>query len=120
MKRYIFHSDIESLQQPIQMQQAYSTGGAVLAFAQSRADPGAIGGAASGELLVVLAEAKECSIARMDSTSTLKSNSLASPQQPSPFTTYEKRQRWNRNHEQVCQLLQCSLTQVVKNVLYFR
>lgn len=122
---YSFHSDIESLQQTYaRMHQAYSNilQRCGLAFRSVQADPGAIGGAGSEEFMV-LAEAGEDEVLYSEdgqyAANVEKAISLASPPQPSPFTTYERRATpGTETIEQVCQLLQCSPTQVVKNVLY--
>jgi len=122
---YSFHSDSESLQQTYtRMHQAYSNilRRCGLAFRSVQADPGAIGGAGSEEFMV-LAEAGEDEVLFSEdgqyAANVEKAVSLAPPPQPSPFTTYEKRATPGAETiEQVCQLLQCSPTQVAKNVLY--
>jgi len=122
---YSFHSDTESLQQTYaQMHQAYSNilRRCGLAFRSVQADPGAIGGAGSEEFMV-LAEAGEDEVLYSEdgryAANVEKAVSLAPPPQPSPFTTFEKRATpGTETIEQVCQLLQCSPTHVVKNVLY--
>lgn len=122
---YSFHADAESLQQTYaQMSQAYGNmlRRCGLAFRAVEADSGAIGGSGSQEFMV-LAEAGEDEVLYTEdgqyAANVEKAVSLPPPAVPSPFTTYEKRQTpGTENIQQLCEFLECSPTQVVKNVLY--
>lgn len=122
---YSFHPDLASLQQTYAaMHQAYSNilRRCGLAFRAVEADSGAIGGSGSQEFMV-LAEAGEDEVLYSEdghyAANVEKAVSLPPPSEPSPFTTCKKQATpGTETIQQVCQLLQCSPTQVVKNVLY--
>ncbi len=93
-----------------------------LAFRAVDADSGAIGGSGSQEFMV-LAEAGEDEILYTDdgkyAANVEKAVSLPSDIEPSPFSTYEKRETpGTETIATLCQFLKCSATNVVKNVLY--
>ncbi len=122
---YSFNADEESLKQTYQdMYQAYSNmlSRCGLAFRAVQADSGAIGGAESQEFMV-LADAGEDEVLYTDdgkyAANVEKAVSLPADAEPSPFTTYEKRETpGTETIEKLCQFLKCFPTQVVKNVLY--
>ena len=122
---YSFHADEASLKATYQaMDRAYRNmlRRSGLAFRAVEADSGAIGGSGSQEFMV-LAEAGEDEVLYTDdgqyAANVEKAVSLAAEAEPSPFTGYEKRETPNTETiETLCQFLQCSPTQVVKNVLY--
>jgi prolyl-tRNA synthetase len=122
---YSFHVDEESLKKTYQdMDRAYSNmlRRAGLAFRAVDADPGAIGGSGSQEFMV-LAEAGEDEVLYTKdgqyAANVEKAVSMPSEAEPSPFTTYEKRETpGTETINKVCQFLKCSPTQLVKNVLY--
>ncbi len=122
---YSFHADAESLKLTYdQMYQTYSnilrrTG---LEFRAVDADSGAIGGAGSTEFMV-LAEAGEDEVLYTEdgryAANVEKAVSLPPESVESPFTTYEKRETPNTaTIAAMVDFLQCSPTQVVKDVLY--
>ncbi len=122
---YSFNADEESLKQTYQdMHQAYSNmlRRCGLSFRAVQADSGAIGGSASQEFMV-LAEAGEDQVLYTEdgeyAANVEKAVSLPTDAEPSPFTTYEKRETpGTETIAKLCQFLKCSPTQVVKNVLY--
>jgi len=122
---YSFNANEESLKQTYQdMHQAYSNmlSRSGLAFRAVQADSGAIGGGVSQEFMV-LAEAGEDEVLYTEdgqyAANVEKAVSLSSDAEPSPFTTYEKRETpGTETIEKVCKFLKCSPTGVVKNVLY--
>lgn len=122
---YSFHADTESLKKTYEdMHQAYSNilSRCGLAFRAVQADSGAIGGSGSQEFMV-LAEAGEDEVLYTEdgeyAANVEKAGSLPSDAEPSPFTTYEKRETpGTETIEKVCKLLDCSPTTLVKNVLY--
>ncbi|GAB4188784.1 MAG: proline--tRNA ligase [Coleofasciculaceae cyanobacterium] len=122
---YSFHTDEESLKKTYQdMYQAYSNmmRRAGLKFRPVEADSGAIGGSGSTEFMI-LAEAGEDEVLYTEdgqySANVEKAVSLPPDAEPSPFTTYEKRDTPNTpTIDSLCQFLKCSPTQIVKNVLY--
>jgi len=122
---YSFHTDEESLKQTYQdMYQAYSNmmRRAGLKFRPVEADSGAIGGSGSTEFMI-LAEAGEDEVLYTEdghySANVEKAVSLPPDAEPSPFTTYEKRETPNTpTIDSLCEFLKCSPTQIVKNVLY--
>lgn len=122
---YSFHTDEESLQKTYQdMYHAYSNmlRRAGLSFRAVEADSGAIGGSGSQEFMV-LAEAGEDEVLYTEdgqyAANVEKAVSLPPPPEPSPFTTYEKRETpGTQTIEQLGEFLKCSPTGVVKNVLY--
>jgi len=122
---YSFHVDEVSLKETYQdMYQAYSNmlRRSGLAFRAVEADSGAIGGSGSTEFMVLAAAGEDEVLYTSDgkyAANVEKAVSLAIDGEISPFTSYEKRETpGTQTIEQVCQLLQCSPTQVVKNVLY--
>lgn len=122
---YSFHVDEESLKKTYQdMHNAYSNmlRRCGLAFRAVQADSGAIGGSGSQEFMV-LAEAGEDEVLYTEdgqyAANVEKAVSLPASAEPSPFTSYEKRETpGTETIEKLCQFLKCSPTQVVKNVLY--
>ncbi|MBD1806125.1 proline--tRNA ligase [Microcoleus sp. FACHB-SPT15] len=122
---YSFDVDPEGLEQSYQkMNQAYHNmfRRSGLAFRAVEADSGAIGGSRSQEFMI-LADAGEDEVLYTEdgkySANTEKAVSLPPDAEPSPFTTYEKRETPNTpTIETVCQFLKCSPTNVLKNVLY--
>jgi prolyl-tRNA synthetase len=122
---YSFHADTESLQQTYQdMHQAYSNilRRCGLSFRAVEADSGAIGGSGSQEFMV-LAEAGEDEVLYTEdgkyAANVERAISLPSEAELSPFTVCEKQKTpGTETIEKLCQFLQCSPTQVVKNVLY--
>ena len=122
---YSFHVDEASLKETYQdMYQAYSNmlRRSGLAFRAVEADSGAIGGSGSTEFMV-LADAGEDEVLYTEdgkyAANVEKAVSLPVDAEPSPFTSYEKRETpGTETIEKVCNFLKCSPTQVVKNVLY--
>ncbi len=122
---YSFHADEASLKETYQdMYTAYSNilRRSGLAFRAVEADSGAIGGSGSTEFMI-LAEAGEDEVLYTEdgkyAANVEKAVSLPIDSEPSRFTTYEKRDTpGTETIEKVCQLLNCSPTQLVKNVLY--
>jgi prolyl-tRNA synthetase len=122
---YSFHADEESLKKTYNdMYTAYSNmlRRAGLAFRPVEADSGAIGGSGSTEFMV-LAEAGEDEVLYTDdgnyAANVEKAISLPADAVTSTFTSYEKRETPGTDTiEKLCKILQCSPTQVVKNVLY--
>ena len=93
-----------------------------LAFRAVEADSGAIGGSGSTEFMV-LAEAGEDEVLYTEdgqyAANVEKAVSLAPEAVPSPFTAYEKRDTPNTpTIDSLAKFLDCSPTQIVKNVLY--
>ena len=122
---YSFHADTASLKQTYdEMYQAYSnilsrTG---LAFRAVDADSGAIGGSGSTEFMV-LAEAGEDEVLYTEdgqyAANVEKAVSLPADAEPSPFDAYEKRETPDTaTIAAMVKFLDCSPTQVVKDVLY--
>lgn len=122
---YSFHTDEESLKKTYQdMYQAYSNmmRRSGLKFRAVEADSGAIGGSGSTEFMI-LAEAGEDEVLYTEdgqySANVEKAVSLPPDAEPSPFTTYEKRETPNTpTIDSLSEFLKCSPTQIVKNVLY--
>ncbi|MDZ7994662.1 MAG: proline--tRNA ligase [Nostoc sp. EfeVER01] len=122
---YSFHTDEASLKETYQdMYKAYSNilRRSGLAFRAVEADSGAIGGSGSTEFMI-LAEAGEDEVLYTEdgkyAANVEKAVSLPIDAETSRFTTYEKRDTpGTETIEKVCQLLNCSPTQLVKNVLY--
>ncbi|MEH1851935.1 MAG: proline--tRNA ligase [Nostoc sp.] len=122
---YSFHTDEASLKETYQdMYKAYSNilRRSGLAFRAVEADSGAIGGSGSTEFMV-LAEAGEDEVLYTEdgkyAANVEKAVSLPIDAETSRFTTYEKRDTpGTETIEKVCQLLNSSPTQLVKNVLY--
>ncbi|MBD2771940.1 proline--tRNA ligase [Iningainema sp. BLCCT55] len=122
---YSFHVDEESLKKTYQdMDRAYSNmlRRCGLAFRGVQADSGAIGGSGSQEFMV-LAEAGEDEVLYTEdgqyAANVEKAVSLPNDAEPSPFTSFEKRETPQTDTiEKLCAFLKCSSTQVVKNVLY--
>ncbi|MEH1949170.1 MAG: proline--tRNA ligase [Nostoc sp.] len=122
---YSFHTDEASLKETYQdMYKAYSNilRRSGLAFRAVEADSGAIGGSGSTEFMI-LAEAGEDEVLYTEdgkyAANVEKAVSLPIDATTSRFTTYEKRDTpGTETIEKVCQLLNSSPTQLVKNVLY--
>ncbi|MEH1941936.1 MAG: proline--tRNA ligase [Nostoc sp.] len=122
---YSFHADEASLKETYQdMYKAYSNilRRSGLAFRAVDADSGAIGGSGSTEFMI-LAEAGEDEVLYTEdgkyAANVEKAVSLPIDAEISRFTTYEKRDTpGTETIEKVCQLLNSSPTQLVKNVLY--
>ncbi|MEH2261168.1 proline--tRNA ligase [Nostoc sp.] len=122
---YSFHTDEASLKETYQdMYKAYSNilRRSGLAFRAVEADSGAIGGSGSTEFMI-LAEAGEDEVLYTEdgkyAANVEKAVSLPINAETSRFTTYEKRDTpGTETIEKVCQLLNSSPTQLVKNVLY--
>ncbi|MEQ9367766.1 MAG: proline--tRNA ligase [Coleofasciculus chthonoplastes F3-SA18-01] len=122
---YSFHADEESLKKTYQdMDQAYRNmiSRCGLAFRAVEADPGAIGGSGSQEFMI-LADIGEDEILYTEdgnySANVEKASSLPADPEPSPFETYEKRETPNTpTIDSLCKFLNCSPTNVLKNVLY--
>ncbi|MBG1258687.1 proline--tRNA ligase [Nostoc commune] len=122
---YSFHADEASLKETYQdMYKAYSNilRRSGLAFRAVEADSGAIGGSGSTEFMI-LAEAGEDEVLYTEdgkyAANVEKAVSLPIDAEISRFTTYEKRDTpGTETIEKLCQLLNCSSTQLVKNVLY--
>jgi prolyl-tRNA synthetase len=122
---YSFHADEESLKKTYQdMYQAYSKiiSRCGLAFRAVDADSGAIGGSGSNEFMI-LAEAGEDEVLYTEdgqyAANVEKAVSLPTDAELSPFTSYEKRETpGTETIEKLCKFLNCSPTQLVKNVLY--
>ncbi len=122
---YSFHADEASLKETYQaMDRAYRNmlRRSGLAFRAVEADSGAIGGSGSQEFMV-LADAGEDEVLYTEdgqyAANVEKAVSLPAEAEPSPFNDYETRETpGTETIETLCQFLQCSPTQVVKNVLY--
>lgn len=122
---YSFHADEESLKETYRaMDQAYRNmlRRCGLAFRAVEADSGAIGGSGSQEFMV-LADAGEDEVLYTEDSeyaaNVEKAVSLPLDAIASPFTSYEKRETPNCNTiESLAKFLQCSPTNIVKNVLY--
>ncbi|QQE64783.1 proline--tRNA ligase [Leptolyngbya sp. BL0902] len=122
---YSFHADEDSLKQTYnEMYAAYSTilRRCGLKFRAVDADSGAIGGSGSTEFMV-LADAGEDEVLYTEdgqyAANVEKAVSLPVEAEPSRFTTFEKLDTPNTpTIESLAAFLQCSPTQIVKNVLY--
>lgn len=122
---YSFHATTDSLKETYQaMDQAYRNmlQRCGLAFRAVEADSGAIGGSGSQEFMV-LAEAGEDEILYTDdgkyAANVEKAVSLPPAAQPSAFQSYEKRATpKTETIDKLCEVLDCSATQIVKNILY--
>ncbi|MBP0002063.1 MAG: proline--tRNA ligase [Cyanobacteria bacterium SID2] len=122
---YSFHTDEESLKQTYaDMDTAYRNiiRRCGLAFQAVEADSGAIGGSGSQEFMV-LADAGEDEVLYTEDGSYAanveKATSLPPDAEPSPFESYEKRETPDTaTIASLCDYLDCSPTQIVKNVLY--
>ncbi len=122
---YSFHVDEASLKQTYQdMDRAYRNifSRCGLKFRAVEADSGAIGGSGSQEFMV-LADAGEDEILYTEdgkyAANVEKAISLPVEAVPSPFSSYEQRPTPGTDTiAKLCESLQCSATQVVKNVLY--
>ena len=122
---YSFHTDEESLKKTYQdMDVAYRNilTRCGLEFRPVEADSGAIGGSGSQEFMV-LAEAGEDEILYTEdgkyAANVEKAVSLPTDAVASPFTSYEKVATPDTaTIAKLCDTLNCSLTVVVKNVLY--
>ena len=122
---YSFHTDEESLKATYQdMYQAYSNmlRRCGLEFRAVEADSGAIGGSGSTEFMV-LAEAGEDEVLYTDdgkyAANVEKAVSSPPDAETSNFTNYQKVETpKTETIEKLCKILECSPTQIVKNVLY--
>jgi len=122
---YSFHASEESLKKTYQdMDRAYRNmiRRCGLDFTAVEADSGAIGGTGSQEFMV-LAEAGEDEVLYTAdgkyAANVEKAVSLPADGENSPFTQYEKRETPGTDTiETLSKFLQCSPTQIVKNVLY--
>lgn len=122
---YSFHADAVSLKETYQdMYQAYGNmlRRCGLEFRAVEADSGAIGGSGSTEFMV-LAEAGEDEVLYTDdgkyAANVEKAVSLPPDAEVSKFTTYEKVETpKTETIDKLCKILECSATQIVKNVLY--
>ncbi len=122
---YSFNEDEASLQKSYDaMDQAYRNiiSRCGLAYRAVEADSGAIGGSASQEFMI-LAEAGEDEVLYTEdgkyAANVEKAVSLPKDVEKSPFTTYEKKETPDcTTIEKLCQFLECSPTNIVKNVLY--
>jgi len=122
---YSFHADEDSLKATYQdMYTAYTNilQRCGLKFRAVDADSGAIGGSGSTEFMV-LAEAGEDEVLYTEdgkyAANVEKATSLPADAVPSTFTKFEKLDTPNTpTIESLSQLLKCSPTQIVKNVLY--
>ncbi|MEM9511568.1 MAG: proline--tRNA ligase [Cyanobacteria bacterium P01_E01_bin.48] len=122
---YSFHTNQDSLKQTyIDMDRAYSTilKRTGLEFRAVEADSGAIGGSGSQEFMV-LADAGEDEVLYTEdgkyAANVEKAVSLPPDATPSPFDNYRKVDTPNTaTIETLSQHLDCSPTQIVKNVLY--
>ncbi|MEM6446097.1 MAG: proline--tRNA ligase [Cyanobacteria bacterium P01_D01_bin.123] len=122
---YSFHTNQDSLKQTyIDMDRAYSTilKRTGLEFRAVEADSGAIGGSGSQEFMV-LADAGEDEVLYTEdgkyAANVEKAVSLPPNATPSPFDNYRKVDTPNTaTIETLSQHLDCSPTQIVKNVLY--
>jgi prolyl-tRNA synthetase len=122
---YSFHTDEESLKQTYaHMRQAYSNilRRSGLEFRAVQADSGAIGGSGSEEFMV-LADAGEDEVLYTEdghcAANVEKAVSLPVDAEPSPFHRYEKKDTPNTpTIASLAEFLNCSPTQIVKNVLY--
>ncbi len=122
---YSFHADEASLKQTYQeMHNAYSNilRRCGLKFRAVDADSGAIGGSGSQEFMV-LADAGEDEVLYTEdgkyAANVEKAASLATDPVISGFSSAEKRATPNTDTiEKLCNFLDCSPTQIVKNVLY--
>ncbi|CAD5927197.1 Proline--tRNA ligase [Planktothrix agardhii] len=122
---YSFHSDEESLKKTYRdMDQAYRNmlTRCGLQYRAVEADSGAIGGSGSQEFMV-LAEAGEDEVLYTEdgkyAANTEKATSHPVDAEPSSFTEYQKLETPNTNTiATLAKFLNCSPTQIVKNVLY--
>jgi prolyl-tRNA synthetase len=122
---YSFHADAQSLKETYQdMYQAYGNmlRRCGLEFRAVEADSGAIGGSGSTEFMV-LAEAGEDEVLYTDdgkyAANVEKAVSLPPDAETSKFTNYEKVETpKTETIDKLCKILECSATQIVKNVLY--
>ncbi|MEO0825466.1 MAG: proline--tRNA ligase [Cyanobacteria bacterium J06642_9] len=122
---YSFHADVDSLKATYEdMYTAYSNmlRRCGLAFRAVEADSGAIGGAGSHEFMV-LAEAGEDEVLYTEDGQYAANveKAVSSPPEalPSPFERYERLETPNTpTIDSLAKFLQCSPTQIVKNVLY--
>lgn len=122
---YSFHSDEESLKKTYRdMDRAYRNmlTRCGLQYRAVEADSGAIGGSGSQEFMV-LAEAGEDEVLYTEdgkyAANTEKATSHPVDAEPSSFTEYQKLETPNTNTiATLAKFLNCSPTQIVKNVLY--
>ena len=122
---YSFHADTQSLKQTYdEMYQAYSNilRRCGLAFRAVEADSGAIGGSGSTEFMVLADAGEDEVLYTADgqyAANVEKAVSLPPDAVPSKFETYERRDTPNTaTIAAMVDFLDCSPTQVVKDVLY--
>lgn len=93
-----------------------------LEFRAVEADPGAIGGSGSHEFMVLAAAGEDEVLYSEDgqyAANVEKATSLPPEAEPSGFTSYQKRETpGTETIDKLCSFLNCSPTQIVKNVLY--
>jgi prolyl-tRNA synthetase len=122
---YSFHVDEESLKKTYQdMDRAYRTmlNRCGLSFRAVEADSGAIGGSGSQEFMV-LADAGEDEVLYTDdgkyAANVEKAVSLPPEVEKSPFNSYEKKETPDTDTiEKLQNILCCSPTNIVKNIIY--
>jgi len=122
---YSFHTDEESLQKTYtEMYHTYSRilSRCGLEFRTVEADSGAIGGSGAQEFMV-LAEAGEDEGLYVEggqyAANVEKAVSIVPNAIPSPFSTREEKETpGTETIARLCEYLQCSPTQVVKNIIY--
>ncbi|PSP12182.1 MAG: proline--tRNA ligase [Cyanobacteria bacterium SW_10_48_33] len=122
---YSFNADEESLKQTYQqMNRAYSNmlRRCGLAFTAVEADTGAIGGSSSQEFMILAAAGEDEVLYTPDNkyaANVEKAVSLAPNAEPSPFTSYEKRETpGTPTIASMCELLNCPPSATVKDVIY--
>jgi len=122
---YSFHTSVDSLKQTYQdMDQAYRRilNRCGLNFTAVEADSGAIGGSGSQEFMV-LADAGEDEVLYTEdgkyAANVEKAVSLPAEVENSPFSSYEKKATPDTDTiAKLSEVLNCSATNIVKNVLY--
>ena len=122
---YSFNADEESLKQTYQqMNRAYSNmlRRCGLGFTAVEADTGAIGGSSSQEFMILAAAGEDEVLYTPDNkyaANVEKAVSLAPNAEPSPFTSYEKRETpGTPTIASMCELLNCPPSATVKDVIY--
>lgn len=122
---YSFHCDHESLLETYQdMDRAYRQifTRCGLEFRAVEADSGAIGGSGSQEFMIIADAGEDEVLYTADGSyaaNVEKAISLPPEAQPSPFTSYAKRESPNTETiAKLCEYFDCSPTCVVKNILY--
>ncbi|BDA39400.1 proline--tRNA ligase [Candidatus Atelocyanobacterium thalassae] len=122
---YSFDENIENLQKNYSaVSQAYCKifERCGLSFHVVEADSGAIGGLASQEFMVLTDVGEDEILYTKDGSyaaNAEKATSIPNPEDISPFDSYEERETLNCNTlKKLSELLNCSLTNIVKNLLY--